>query len=125
MSEDKYKQFRLANFETPYQGKYKRVLCVCTTGLLRSPTAAVVLQSKYSFNTRAAGLDKDYALVVVDENLLTWAEEIVCMSSKHRKTLSKLTKKPIINLAIPDGFDYMEETLQQHILNNYEELNTV
>ena len=48
---------RIANSTNPFQKDYKRVLCVCSAGLLRSPTAAYVLsQAPYNYNTRAAGL---------------------------------------------------------------------
>ncbi len=43
--------------QNPYQGKYKRVLCVCSAGVLRSATTAVVLSKEpFNFNTRSAGL---------------------------------------------------------------------
>jgi len=59
---------RIHNSSNPYQGKFKRVLCVCSAGLLRSPTTAFVLsQEPYNYNTRAAGIVDDYALVPVDE----------------------------------------------------------
>ena len=45
------KMNRLANTQNKYQGKYKKVLCVCSAGLLRSPTAALVLsQEPFNFN---------------------------------------------------------------------------
>ena len=60
---DPFLMNRLANSSNRYQGEYKRVLCVCSAGLLRSPTAALVLsQEPYNFNTRAAGLDEAFAL---------------------------------------------------------------
>ena len=62
---------RLANTHNHYQGDAKRVLCVCSAGLLRSPTAAFVLsQEPFGFNTRAAGIAEDFALIVVDDVLL-------------------------------------------------------
>lgn len=73
---------RLDNARNEFQGEYKRVLCVCSAGLLRSPTTAVVLSSEpYNFNTRAAGLVREFALVPVDKVLLFWADEIVCMTA--------------------------------------------
>ena len=58
---------RLANTHNPYQGDFKKVLCVCSAGLLRSPSTAFVLsQDPFNFNTIAAGINEDYALIVVD-----------------------------------------------------------
>mgnify|MGYP007090120654 CR=1 FL=1 len=54
----------------PYQGTAKRVLCVCSAGVLRSPTLAHLLNRKYQFNTRAAGLSTEYAVVQVTLNLV-------------------------------------------------------
>ncbi len=34
---------RWGNIDNPYQGSAKKVLCVCSAGMLRSPTAANVL----------------------------------------------------------------------------------
>ena len=50
---------RMWNVSNPWQGDAKRVLCVCSAGLLRSPTAAKVLYDEYGYNTRAAGLATD------------------------------------------------------------------
>ena len=62
---------RMSTVHNRYQGDYKRVLCVCSAGLLRSPTAALVLaQDPYNYNTRAVGVTQDFALVPVDRVLL-------------------------------------------------------
>lgn len=56
--------------QNPYQGQYKRVLCVCSGGILRSPTAAWVFSNEpYSFNTRAAGTES-FALIRLDPALI-------------------------------------------------------
>lgn len=111
---------RLYNCKNPYQGDYKRVLCVCSAGLLRSPTAAFVLaNAPFNFNTRAAGLDAGHALIVVDDVLLEWADEIVCMNAMQRAHLQGLTPKPVINLNIPDRFSFRDELLIATIKNNY------
>lgn len=56
MCDDKFVMNRIANASNKFQGSYKRVLCVCSAGLLRSPTAALVLsKDPYNFNTRACG----------------------------------------------------------------------
>lgn len=117
---------RLANSSNPFQGKTKKVLCVCSAGLLRSPTTAVVLsQEPYNFNTRAAGLSNEYALIPVDDVLLQWADEIVCMEKHQQTTLElKLTQlnidTPVKCLHIDDSFAYRDPTLIKLIKENYE-----
>lgn len=114
---------RLANSRNKYQGKFKRVLCICSAGLLRSPTAAVVLASEpYNFNTRAAGLDSDFALITVDEVLLNWADEIVCMNPKQESELVKIAPKgiPVISLEIPDNYEYRNPKLMTMIRERYD-----
>ena len=117
---------RLANVKNPYQGDSKKVLTVCSAGLLRSPTAAVVLsQAPYNFNTLAAGISEDFALIVVDRVLLEWADEIVCMSNEQLISLEKMLKKyglndkRIICLHIPDQFSYGDPRLKEHIRTKY------
>jgi predicted protein tyrosine phosphatase len=120
---------RLGNCQNPYQGTTKKVLCVCSAGLLRSPTAAVVLsQAPFNHNTRAAGISKEYALVEVDDVLLTWANEIVCMSKEQQEELLKrlaildLDKDiQVINLDIPDSFAYRDPQLMRLIKEKYNE----
>lgn len=120
---DKFIMNRLANVGNRFQGSSKRVLCVCSAGLLRSPTAAVVLSQKpFSFNTRAAGLYEEFALVPVDEVLIEWADEIVCMETDHEKILQKMTDKPIRCLKIPDRFFYMDEELVEMIKQRYSDV---
>lgn len=115
---------RLYNCDNPNQGRFKRVLCVCSAGLLRSPTAAFALsQEPFNYNTRSAGCF-DYALIPVDEVLIKWADEIVCMSPEHVDYLNhkfKLDKlqKTVICLDIPDMYRYREAELVDLIVKNY------
>lgn len=114
---------RLATTKNPYQGKFKKVLCVCSAGCLRSPTAAVVLsQEPYNFNTRAAGLEINFAIVPVDDVLLEWADEIVCMDVHQQIRLKEMIKtpKPVYNLSIGDCFEYRDPRLMEKIKQRYE-----
>lgn len=114
---------RLANCANKYQGRYKRVLCVCSAGLLRSPTAAWVLSNEpYNYNTRAAGLAKEFALVPVDEVLLAWADEIVTMSAEQAEKIRSMLidETPIVVLGIPDSFMYRDEKLISLIRESYD-----
>ena len=120
---DPFLMNRLANCTNRYQGKYKRVLCVCSAGLLRSPTAAFVLsQEPYNFNTRAAGLTPEFALVPVDRVLLEWADEIVVMSAQQAEQIRAMLEdeKPIVVLRIPDNFRYRDPELIQLIRESYD-----
>ena len=117
---------RLGNCTNPYQGQTKKVLCVCSAGLLRSPTAALVLsQEPYNYNTRAAGISKEYALIEVDDVLLHWADEIVCMDTEQKRGLeARLKDKGLVDttlicLNIPDSFAYRDPELMKMIHNNY------
>lgn len=116
------KMNRLANASNPYQGGYKKVLCVCSAGLLRSPTAAVVLANKFNCNTRAAGLSEEYALIPVDDVLLKWADEIVCMEKWQEAELKTRTDKPVLCLEIDDNFSYRDPKLMGLIEAQYERL---
>lgn len=115
---------RLANCHNQYQGKFKRVLCVCSAGLLRSPTAAFVLsQEPFNFNTRAAGLTKEFALIPVDSVLLDWADEVVCMDAEQKEQLEKMLDEaadtPVINLDIEDSYRYRDPELMEKIKQAY------
>lgn len=119
---------RLANTQNPFQGNSKKVLCVCSAGLLRSPTAAVVLQKTYGFNTRAAGYTADFALVIADETLIYWADEVLCVSGSVKADMdAKFSGSNIyeaanvVTLSIPDNYGYMDPKLQKLILKQYAE----
>ena len=112
---------RLGNCHNKFQGNYKKVLCVCSAGLLRSPTAALVLsQEPFNYNTRAAGITEEYALIPVDEVLLEWADEIVCMENWQDLELRQMTKKPIKCLGIKDSYAYRDKELQISIRKEYQ-----
>ena len=112
------------------QSNRKKVLTVCSAGLLRSPTAARVLAEKYDYNTRACGVVDDYALIVLDAVLISWADEIVFMDKGHYNMSivyfedykDTIDKKATI-LSIPDVYEYMEPELVSAIERQYEESN--
>lgn len=88
------KSNQLGVINNPYQGKHKRVLTVCSAGCLRSPTAAHILSSPpFNFNTRAAGVSTEYAIVPVTESLVLWAEEIVVMEPWMAEEINKIQNK--------------------------------
>lgn len=107
---------------------YKRVVTVCSAGCLRSPTAAVVLaQDPFNFNTRAAGLTDDFALITLSASLLSWADEFVVMEpameaavrSKYLDAFDREPEKPIIVLDIPDIYAYRDPELMEMIKARY------
>lgn len=121
---------RIHNSSNPYQGNFKRVLCVCSAGLLRSPTTAWVLsQEPYNHNTRAAGVHS-YALVPVDPALLQWAQEIVCMEQEHADAVARMVeasefsvKAPVRVLGVPDRFPYRDPDLVALIKERYDKVS--
>lgn len=119
---------RLANVGNPYQGKRKRVLCVCSAGLLRSPTAAWILSNApFNFNTRAVGSTAEYALIPLDAGHVAWADEFIVMEEYQAEAVRQLQEllddsargfdfsenktKPIHVLSVPDVYGYREPEL--------------
>ena len=125
---------RIHNSNNPYQNpdKFKRALCLCSAGLLRSPTLAFLLMTKYSRNCRAAGVEDSFALVVADDVLLSWADEVWCVSDAVKNRLWQLAEqnkwenilanKKIITMDIPDCYGYMEDELIRQITIRLEQL---
>lgn len=111
---------RLHNCKNPHQGDAKKVLCVCSAGLLRSPTTAELLSQEYGYNTRACGLH-DYALIEIDEVLHEWADEIVVMDEDQRQAVINRfgDDTPIQALNIPDNFAFRDPELVEIIQKAY------
>lgn len=122
---------QLANVANPFQGKDKKVLCVCSAGLLRSPTAALVLHAEYGYNTRACGVSEEYALIPLSEALIAWADEIVFVNPENYysaidnyneeaspRAYKWLREKNIV-LDIADDYDYNSPALRETILWQY------
>ena len=113
----------MGNAKNEYQTDVKKVLCICSAGLLRSPTTAVVLsQEPYNYNTRAAGIVEEYALVPVDEVLIHWADEIVCVEPRIETLLRDefdVNDKHIVTLDLPDMFEYRNPVLIELIKEQY------
>lgn len=113
-------------YDNEWQGDIKRVLCVCSANMLRSPTMQVVLSSDpFNYNTRSCGTH-DYALIQLTADLLSWADEIVCADTEHfnrvhyfHDRLAYLKDTPIVNLRIPDIYGYRDPQLVQLIRDRY------
>lgn len=131
---------RLANCNNTFQGDHKKVLCVCSAGMLRSPTAAHILSSApYNFNTRAVGTVPEYALIPIDEALVVWADVIICMDEKQASVVNEIqqdivtrftgmndfVQKPVYIVDIDDDYEYrnpkLVSMLQTQFLKMFEE----
>lgn len=113
---------RLWNVSNPHQGKFKKVLCVCSAGLLRSPTLAWVLSNDpYNFNTRAVGVSRDYALVPMDEVHAQWADIIIAVEQDVLERINDYfgehlkPEQELYALDIPDTFRYRDPQLVEII----------
>ena len=110
---------QLGNAMNPHQGKAIKALCVCSAGLLRSPTIAKEL-TLLGYNTRACGTSQDYALVPLSTALLTWADEIHVVEEQAelvRFCLEDLDLDDIkvVTYDIPDEFGTFDPKLVELI----------
>jgi predicted protein tyrosine phosphatase len=122
---------KMAVIKNPYQGNPLKVLTVCSGGVLRSPTAAALLtRDPFCFNTRSCGTE-DYALIPLTEELVQWADVIVCAEENHgwkvidlcNKTYLKDEPRPELHvLGIPDDFDYMHADLVKMMQARFAEI---
>lgn len=111
----------------PYQGRDKKVLFVCSMGILRSATAARLYASKY--NTRSAGT-YDEALIPLSTVLLEWADEIVFVNKNNYRSVCNINPKwneilentSVKVLDIPDQYEHMHPELIKAFGEQYEEI---
>ncbi len=118
---------RMHNAHNQAQGSRTKALCVCSAGLLRSPTLAWVLSNEpFNFNTRAAGSSNSFALIQVDEVLVHWADIIFFVNKENEEEVEfNFTRgknqpnwadgKHIITLNIPDNFEFRDPVLVEII----------
>lgn len=81
-------------------------------------------QEPYNFNTRAVGATEEYALVPVDDVLLNWADQIVCMEESHKRQLiaqfgEAMDDKDVVVLGLLDNFAYRDSELIELIKTKY------
>lgn len=107
-----------APYDNIYQGPDKRLLFVCSAGLLRSATGANLFAKK-GFNTRNCGTHS-YALIPLSANLVAWADKIFFVNKENYtqacKTFngvggihSKVMAATILD--IPDDYRYNDPEL--------------
>lgn len=113
--------FRLTTpYDNPYQGTTKRLLFVCSAGLLRSPTGAAV-GVKLGYNTRSCGSNPRYSLIPLSTNLVFWAQTIYFVNiANYNEALDNfaevsgvpdLIKHKSVVLNIEDEYNYMDPFL--------------
>lgn len=123
---DKIRACRDGVVRNPYQGNDKRVVFVCSMGILRSATAARLYAHKH--NTRAAGTDND-ALVQLSPTLIAWADEIVFVNDhNYQKFINSIDDEVLADLRIrvldiPDVYEHMHPEMVEEFRKQYEDIN--
>lgn len=69
-------------YDNSSQTSAKRLLFVCSVGMLRSPTAQMVASS-HGYNARACGSAVNIALIPLSCNLINWANHIIFMNAEN------------------------------------------
>lgn len=123
---EQIRQCRDGVVKNPFQGPDKKVVFVCSMGLLRSATGARIYANKY--NTRTAGSFHD-ALIPLTDTLIAWADEIVFVNKANYEQVQKyfadegtdlhsLVKVVVLN--IPDQYPHMHPELIKAFEEQYE-----
>ena len=127
---------RLGNVGNSYQGQFRRVLCVCAGGVLRSPTLAEILsRDPFNFNTRSVGINQDYALTPVDLVHVAWADYIVVMDSGQEQYIKALQLElyqmnrgmfdtvecPVYNFRVEDDYEFRDPHLVRILIEKSHE----
>lgn len=107
------------------QGTYRRVLAVCSAGILRSATIASVLNKEYNFNVRNCGVNQEYALIPISQALLHWADHIVFADHEHYHEVENYLREAMPTktyqiLELPDCFEYNEAQLRDIIMERFD-----
>ena len=119
---------QVGNASNPYQGTTTKALCICSAGLLRSPTIAKYLTGK-GYNTRAVGIAEDYALIPLSIALVHWADEIHIVKEQYKSLIFELSEAdidfPLENIHvydIPDSYGTFDPVLEDIIDKEFQEL---
>jgi predicted protein tyrosine phosphatase len=124
---DDIRRCRASAVHNPHQGNDRRVVFVCSMGLLRSPTGARIYAHRY--NTRSCGVWPD-ALIPLTKELLEWANEVVFV---HPTTYDAAVERfgedvlhqyersgtKITILEIPDNYEHMHPEMIKHFKEQY------
>jgi predicted protein tyrosine phosphatase len=117
----------ISPWDSEFQGTDKKVLFVCSAGILRSATAARLYSHVY--NTRCAG-SEDYALIPVTPDLLLWADQVVFINEENYLSIVRrfdldTFQTDVVILNIDDKYDHMEAGLVELFNSQYEKVNPV
>jgi predicted protein tyrosine phosphatase len=121
---------QLHNINNIYQGNTKKVLAVCSAGLLRSATLQNFLIREYGYNVRNCGTEESYALIPISEALVKWADEIVFVNRENYNVVKdeiadmECSNKCIV-LDIPDVYEFNAPELINIIKRQYESATEV
>ena len=119
---------QLYNIHNESQGNTKKVLCVCSAGLLRSATLQNTLIREYGYNCRNCGTEESYALIPISEALLLWADEIVFVNKSNYRSVQldldelNISKEKIFILNIPDIYNFNDPKLVEICKQQYKEI---
>lgn len=116
---------QLSNASNPYQSSATKALCVCSAGLLRSPSIAKHL-TNLGYNTRACGTSMEYALIPISHALILWSDEIhVVKEQQHiveQILLHLAVNRDVFVYDIPDQFSTFSPELMSLIRKQHAEL---
>jgi len=118
---------QLHNISNSWQGNTKKVLCVCSAGLLRSATLQNFLILEYGYNVRNCGTEESYALIPISQALVLWADEIVFVNASNFNSVkSELAEYGVLEkchvLNIPDVFAFNEPPLIEICKDQYQKI---
>lgn len=118
---------QMYNIHNSYQGKTKKVLTVCSAGLLRSATLQNMLIKEYGYNVRNCGTEESYALIPISEALISWADEIVFVNEENYKIVEHYIKEYNLEekcyiLDIPDMYGFNDPELIQICKDQYKQI---
>ena len=116
---------QLYNVKNASQGETKKILTVCSAGLLRSATLQNMLIKEYGYNVRNCGTVEPYALIPISEALVLWADEIVFVNKENYKHVKQeLEKLNVLDkcyiLDIPDMYNFNDPELLKICKNQYD-----
>ena len=93
------------------------LLFVCTLNQIRSLTAEQMFKNVSGLSVRSAGTASN-ARHEVNSKDIDWADIIFVMEKEHQEHLQKkfpdvLPSTKVVNLNIPNGYDYMDPDLME------------
>ncbi|WP_192602070.1 protein tyrosine phosphatase [Bacillus sp. OAE603] len=92
-----------------------KLLFICSKNKWRSPTAEKIFHLRNDFEARSAGTENG-ARIKITAGHIGWADIIFVMEKKHMRRIrdkfgNLLDGKKIVNLDIPDDYQFMDEEL--------------